>query len=65
MKCNGLILVVLATLLLGACADPNSSRSRSMDPMVDLANTCAMCGATVSDNYFAGSAFKAIGPGSY
>jgi hypothetical protein len=33
--------------------------------MVDLANTCAMCGATVDDNYFANSAFRAMGPGNY
>ena len=33
--------------------------------MIDLANTCATCGGTVSDNYFAGSAFKAVGPGNY
>ena len=65
MKYHGLILVVLAVLLLGGCADTNSNRSRSTDPMVDLASTCAMCGASVDDNYFAGSAFKAIGPGSY
>lgn len=65
MKRNVLILVVLAALLVGACADTKSNRYRNTDPMVDLANTCAMCGATVNDNYFAGSAFKAIGPGSY
>jgi hypothetical protein len=65
MKYNFFILAVLAALFLGGCADPNSNRFRGADPMVDLANTCAMCGATVDDNYFAGSAFRAIGPGNY
>ncbi len=65
VKFNSLILVVLAALFLGGCADTNSNRARGVDPMVDLANTCAMCGATVEDNYFSGSAFKAMGPGNY
>jgi hypothetical protein len=61
-----LILLLLAALLLGACADPNSSsRYRGGSSVVDWANDCAMCGATVGDNYFAGSAFRAVGPGSY
>ena len=63
---KGLMLLMLAALLFQACADTNShSRNRGRDSMIDLANTCATCGATVSDNYFAGSAFKAIGPGNY
>jgi hypothetical protein len=64
MKDNCLILAVLAALWLGGCADTTSNRFQSPDPMVNLANTCAMCGATVDDNYFADSAFKAIGPGN-
>jgi hypothetical protein len=64
MKFNGLILVVLAALLLGACAD-TSSRYRGSDSMINLAYNCATCGASIQDNYFAGSAFKAMGPGSY
>lgn len=64
MKYNGLILLALAVLLVGACADTDT-RNRGRDSMVDLANTCATCGATVSGNYFADSAFKAMGPGSY
>jgi hypothetical protein len=62
---KSLILVVLVALFLGGCADTNSNRVRSTDPMVDLASTCAMCGATINDNYFVGSSFKAMGPGSY
>jgi hypothetical protein len=65
MKYNSLILVMLAALWLGGCADTNSNRARGTDPMVNLANTCAVCGATVDDNYFSGSSFKAMGPGSY
>lgn len=62
---KGLILLILAALLLAACADPNSSQYRSRDSMLDRANLCAVCGGSVEDNYFAGSAFKAVGPGSY
>ena len=61
-----LMLLMLAALLFQACADTNSnSRYRTGDSMFDRAGSCATCGATVSDNYFAGSAFKAIGPGNY
>ena len=59
-----LMVVLLAALLFQACADTNISSNRR-STMIDLANTCATCGSTVSDNYFSGSAFKAIGPGSY
>ena len=59
-----LMLLMLAAMLLPACADTNS-QSRNRDSMLNIANTCATCGGAVSDNYFAGSAFKAIGPGSY
>jgi hypothetical protein len=61
---KALIVLVLAALLPAACADPNGS-SRGRDSVINLANTCAMCGATVEDNYFAGSAYRAIGPGNY
>jgi hypothetical protein len=64
MKYSGLILIALVGLWIG-CADPNDKRFRSTNSMVDLANTCAMCGATVDDNYFANSAFRAMGPGNY
>lgn len=63
MNFNGLILMLLAVLLLGACADTDQYRGRR--DFINWANDCAVCGATVGDNYFAGSAFKAIGPGSY
>jgi len=62
---RGLILLVLAALGLGACADTTSTRSRRQNSIIDLANTCATCGASIQDNYFAGSAFRAMGPGSY
>ena len=59
-----LMVVLLAALLFQACADTNGN-SRYRDSMIDRASLCATCGSTVSDNYFAGSAFKAIGPGNY
>jgi hypothetical protein len=60
-----LMLLMMAALLLQACADTNShSRNRS-DSMIDRANLCATCGGSVSDNYFGASAFKAVGPGNY
>jgi hypothetical protein len=63
---RGLILLGLALLLLGACADTNSSsRYRRHDSIIDLANNCATCGSSINDDYFAGSAFKAMGPGNY
>jgi hypothetical protein len=61
---KGLILLMLAAMLFQACADTNSSY-RSRNPFIDVANTCATCGSSVQDNYFAGSAFKAVGPGNY
>jgi len=60
-----LMVVLLAALFFQACADTNSHSRNRRDSMIDLANTCAACGSSVSDNYFAGSAFKAIGPGNY
>ncbi len=62
MKYEGLILLVLAALLAGACADTDT-RYRGRDSLIDLANTCATCGATIQDNYFSDSTFRAIGPG--
>ena len=59
-----LMLLMLVAMLLPACADTNS-HSRNRDSMIDRASLCATCGSTVSDNYFAGSSFKAIGPGNY
>jgi hypothetical protein len=61
-----LILLGLAAVLLAACADTNSSsRYRRHDSILDLADNCATCGASVRDDYFAGTAFKAMGPGNY
>jgi hypothetical protein len=62
---TSLILLVLAVLLVGACADTNSGSRYRSNSIIDLANTCATCGATVSDNYFVGSNLRAIGPGNY
>jgi len=61
---KGLMLLMLAALLLTACAETNS-HTRNRNTLIDLANTCATCGASVQDNYFAGSAFRAVGPGNY
>jgi hypothetical protein len=62
---KGLMVLLLAAWLVPACADTNSRSGNRRDSMLDRANTCATCGATVSDNYFSGSAFKAVGPGNY
>ena len=62
---KGLMLLMLAALLFQACADTNSNSRNRRDSMIDLANTCATCGGSVSDNYFDSSSFKAIGPGNY
>ena len=61
---KGLMLFMLVALLFQACADTNS-HSRNRNTIIDLANSCATCGGSVSDDYFAGSAFKAVGPGNY
>jgi hypothetical protein len=60
-----LMLLMLAALLFQACADTDSYSRNRRDSMIDLANTCATCGGSVSDNYFGASAFKAVGPGNY
>jgi uncharacterized protein YceK len=65
MKYSGLLLIILAVLLMGGCADTNSHRYANRGSIVDLANTCAMCGATVDDNYFANTVFNSMGPGNY
>jgi hypothetical protein len=63
---KGLMLLMLAAWLFPACADTNSnSRYRNRDSMIDRASLCATCGGSVSDNYFSGSVFKAVGPGNY
>jgi hypothetical protein len=61
---RGLMLLVLAAMLLPACADTNSN-SRSRDAMIGRASLCATCGGSVSGDYFDSSVFKAIGPGSF
>ena len=63
---RGLILLGLTAVLLGACADTNSSsRYRRHNSIIDLADNCATCGGSIRGDYFAGSAFKAVGPGNY
>lgn len=57
-----LILLLLAALLVGACAETDN-RYRGRDSMINLANTCATCGATVSEGYFFNSNWSATGPG--
>jgi hypothetical protein len=52
-------LLVLAALLLAACAETSSSR------VSDRASLCAMCGASVGPDYFAETTFRGIGPGNY
>jgi hypothetical protein len=61
---RGLMLLMLAAMFLPACADTNSN-SRSRDAMIDRANLCATCGASISGGYFESSTFKAVGPGNY
>lgn len=61
-----LILLVLAALGLGACADTNGGNMyRTSNSVIDRANLCATCGATVPESYFYNSNLSAIGPGSY
>jgi len=61
-----LILLVLAALGLGACADTNGGNLyRRSDSVIDRANLCATCGATIRDDYFIGTSLGAMGPGSY
>jgi hypothetical protein len=62
---RGLLVLLLATWVVQACADTNGTSGNRRDSMLDRANTCATCGATVSDGYFGSSAFKAVGPGNY
>ncbi|MCK9378011.1 MAG: hypothetical protein M0P73_17955 [Syntrophobacterales bacterium] len=63
---TGLMLLALIALLTAACADTNgSSRYRGGSSMINWAADCATCGAAIKDDYFAGSAYKAMGPGSY
>jgi hypothetical protein len=61
---KGLMLLMLTALLFQACAETNSSY-RKRNPFIDVANSCATCGGAVRDDYFAGSAFRAVGPGNY
>jgi hypothetical protein len=63
---KGLMLLMLAAMLLSACAETNSnSRYGNRNSVIDRANLCATCGASVSGGYFDASTFKAIGPGNY
>ena len=50
-------LLIMAALMLWGCAETNG-RSE----VVQRAATCAMCGATVSGDYFYSSTERAMGP---
>jgi nitrous oxide reductase accessory protein NosL len=65
MKFRSLMLLVLAALLLAGCAETKTTGYQSPDPMVDLANTCAMCGGSVDSNYLFNTGMRSIGPGNY
>ena len=63
---KALMLLILAAMLLPACADTDSNfRNRNRDAVIDRANLCATCGGSVSGGYLDASAFKAVGPGNY
>lgn len=51
------VLLVLAALWLGACAETNSSSD-----VVKRAALCAMCGASVSPGYLYYSTERSTGP---
>jgi hypothetical protein len=52
------LILLLALLGQGGCADP-SDRSGSV---VSRSATCAMCGATVTGDYFFNAADRGMGP---
>jgi hypothetical protein len=54
---RSVVLLVLAALWLGACAETNRSNA-----VVQRAATCAMCGASVSPGYLYYSTERAAGP---
>lgn len=57
------VLLVLAAVGLGACMEMNSGgRSRDVTGQAAL---CAMCGASVTPDYFYYGAGRAMGPGNY
>ncbi len=63
---KALMLLMLAAMLLPACADTNSNlRNPNRDAVIDRANLCATCGGSVPGGYLDDSAFKAVGPGNY
>ena len=57
------VLLLLAAFWLGACTEMNSGgRSRDVTGQAAL---CAMCGATVTPDYFYYGSSRAMGPGNY
>jgi hypothetical protein len=50
------LLLLLAALMLWGCAETNSSGA------VNRASMCAMCGASVSGDYFYSAADRSMGP---
>jgi hypothetical protein len=60
---RAIVLLLLAALLQVACAEMDSGGRRSS--VTDRAAMCAMCGASVSPDYFYYGSFKAVGPGNW
>jgi len=55
------VVLLLVAFLLGACGEMNSgSRSRDVTRQAAL---CAMCGASVSPDYFYSTSERSVGPG--
>ncbi len=52
-------LLLLAVLLAGGCAETDTSRRGT----INRAATCAMCGASVSGDYFTRTTDRSTGPG--
>ena len=57
-----LLCLVAAVWLLGSCAEMPLSNQRRSDT-INQAATCAMCGASVTGDYFERTTDKTIGPG--
>ena len=55
------LLLVVALLLLGGCAESLLDQ-RGSDP-ISQASTCAMCGASVSSGYLDYGTDRSVGPG--
>jgi len=58
------LLLAAAILLLASCAEMSAGDQRRRDTINQAAN-CAMCGGSVSGDYFDYSAQKSMGPGQW